>query len=245
VTPRLPGRIQVAADPAELAEAAAVWVASTAAQRAATRGQFSIALAGGSTPRALYELLARPPYREAIDWGRWSVYLGDERASPPDDPESNYRLARETLLDHVPIPPDRVHRMEAERRDLDAAAAEYSALLEATLPPGPRGAPRLDCILLGLGTNGHTASLFPGTPALDVQDTWATRGRADYPPYDRITVTFPLINAAAAVAFLVAGESKREALAGVVAGTVPAARVRPLGGQLLWFLDRAAAGPAT
>jgi 6-phosphogluconolactonase len=170
------------------------------------------------------------------------VYFGDERACPPDDPASNYRLARETLLDHVPIPPDRVHRMEGERPDLDVAAAGYSALLGASLPPGPRGVPRLDCILLGLGTNGHTASLFPGTPALEVEDAWATRGLADYEPFDRITVTFPLIDAGAAVAFLVAGESKRDALAGVVAGTVPASRVRPVDGRLLWFLDRAAAG---
>jgi 6-phosphogluconolactonase len=132
--------------------------------------------------------------------------------------------------------------MEAERPDLDAAATEYSALLAATLPPGPGGAPRLDCILLGLGTDGHTASLFPGTPALDVVDAWATRGRADYPPYDRITVTFPLINGGAAVAFLVSGESKRPALAGVAAGSVPAARVRPTHGELHWFLDHAAAG---
>jgi 6-phosphogluconolactonase len=242
VTPALPGRVEIAVDAADLAGTAATWVAATAATSAATRGEFAIALAGGGTPRALYEALARSPHRDAVDWGRWRVYFGDERACPPDDPESNYRLARETLLDHVPIPAERVHRMEAERPDLDAAAAEYSALLAACLPPGPRGAPRLDCILLGLGTDGHTASLFPSTPALEVEDAWATRGRATYPPYDRITVTFPLINAGAAVAFLVAGESKRAALAGVVSGTVPAARVRPGDGDLLWLLDRAAAG---
>jgi len=131
--------------------------------------------------------------------------------------------------------------MEAERPDLDAAAAAYSRLLEATLP-SPHGAPRLDVILLGIGADGHTASLFPGTPALDVTGAWATRGLATYPPVDRVTVTFPLINAAAAVAFLVEGESKRAALAGVVAGTVPAARVRPAHGELHWFLDAVAAG---
>jgi 6-phosphogluconolactonase len=242
VTPRLPGELEVVADAGALAERGAEWVAEQAAAAITSRGEFSIALAGGSTPKALYQLLARPPYRERLDWSRWSVYFGDERASPPDDPESNYRMARETLLDHVPIPPGRVHRMEAERPDLDAAAAEYSSLLEATLPLGPGGAPRLDCILLGIGADGHTASLFPGTPALEVVDAWATRGLATYEPYDRITVTFPLINGGAAVAFLVAGESKRAALAGVVAGSVPAARVRPTHGELRWFLDRAAAG---
>jgi 6-phosphogluconolactonase len=242
VTPPLPGTVEVVADAGALAERAAEWVSEQAAAATASRGEFSIALAGGSTPKALYRLLVGPPYRERLDWSRWSVYFGDERASPPDDPESNYRMARETLLDHVPIPPGRVHRMEAERPDLEAAAAEYSALLEATLPIGAGGAPRLDCILLGIGTDGHTASLFPGTPALEVADAWATRGLATYEPYDRITVTFPLINGGAAVAFLVAGESKRAALAGVVAGTVPAARVRPTHGELRWFLDRAAAG---
>jgi len=242
VSPPLPGRLHVCTDARELAAATASWVVSTAKAAVAARGGFGIALAGGGTPRALYQLLAGSPHRDALDWGRWSVYFGDERACPPDDPESNDRLARETLLDHVPIPPDRVHRMEAERADLDAAAAEYSALLAATLPPGPGGAPRLDCIVLGLGGDGHTASLFPGSAALDVVDAWATRGHADYAPFDRITVTFPLINAGAAVAFLVAGEAKRQALEGVVAGTVPAARVRPGDGELHWFLDRAAAG---
>jgi 6-phosphogluconolactonase len=131
--------------------------------------------------------------------------------------------------------------MEAERPDLDAAAAEYSQLLAATLPPGPGGAPRLDVILLGLGENGHTASLFPGEPAIDVVDVWATRGRADYEPYDRITLTLPTINAAAAVAFMVTGASKREAFADVAAGTAPAALVAPRDGELHWFLDDAAA----
>lgn len=240
MTPPLPGTVEVLDTPGQLAERAAAWVAERAQTTTADRGGFAIALAGGSTPRVLYQLLAAPPYRERLDWSRWSVYLGDERAAPPDDAESNYRLARDTLLDHVAIPPAQVHRMEAERPDLDAAAAAYSRLLEATLP-SPHGAPRLDVILLGLGADGHTASLFPGTPALDVVDAWATRGLATYPPFDRITVTFPLINAAASVAFLVTGQSKREALAGVVRGTVPAARVRPTDGELRWFLDAAAA----
>ena len=242
MTPPLPGTVEVCETPAALAERAAAWVAERATTATVNGAGFAIALAGGSTPRALYQHLAAPPYRDTLDWSRWSVYVGDERAAPPDDPESNYRLGRETLLDHVPIPADQVHRMEAERPDLDAAAAAYSALLEATLPPGPAGAPRLDCVLLGIGTDGHTASLFPGTPALDVTDAWATRGLATYEPVDRITVTFPLIDAAAAVAFLVTGESKRAALAGVVAGTVPAARVRPAHGELHWFLDTVAAG---
>jgi 6-phosphogluconolactonase len=239
MTPPLPGAVDVSPDAAALADRAAEWVAEIQAAAIASRGAFRIALAGGSTPSALYQRLASTP---RLDWSLWHVHFGDERACPPDHPESNFRLARETLLDQVPIPAAQVHRMEAERPDLDAAAAEYSVLLEATLPTGPAGAPRLDCILLGIGTDGHTASLFPGTPALDVVDAWATRGLATYEPFDRITVTFPLINGGATVAFLVSGESKRGALAGVVAGTVPSARVRPTHGELRWFLDRAAAG---
>ena len=132
--------------------------------------------------------------------------------------------------------------MSGERPDLDAAAIEYSALLAGSLPSGPGGAPRLDVILLGLGENGHTASLFPGTPALGVTDRWATRGLADYEPFDRITLTYPAINAAAAVAFMVTGAGKDEALLATARGDVPASRVRPTDGTLTWFLDAVAAG---
>jgi 6-phosphogluconolactonase len=128
--------------------------------------------------------------------------------------------------------------MEAERSDLDAAAADYSHLLENECGTPPC----LDLVLLGLGSDGHTASLFPGTPALDVTDSWATRGRAPQPPHDRLTLTLPVINTARNVAFLVTGNAKTDALRGVVAGTVPAALVRPAGGNMRWFLDSAAAG---
>jgi 6-phosphogluconolactonase len=146
-------------------------------------------------------------------------------------------LLADALLSKVEVPAQRVHRMKAERSDLDAAAADYSRLLEHECGAPPR----LDLVLLGLGTDGHTASLFPGTTALDVTDSWATRGRAPEPPLDRLTLTLPVINAAAHVAFLVTGKTKTDALRGVVAGTVPAAHVRPAGGDLRWFLDSAAA----
>jgi 6-phosphogluconolactonase len=231
----------VAENPQAVAAEVAEWVAAAAQRAVVDRGGFSIALAGGSTPRLLYETLAGPAWHQRVAWPEWRVYFGDERACPPDDAASNYHLAKTTLLSRVPIDPRHVHRIPAERRDLDAAASEYSDLLASSLPAGPRGAPRLDVILLGLGENGHTASLFPGTPALDVTDRWATRGLADYEPYDRITLTFPAINAAAAVAFMVTGASKRDALAATAAGLVPASRVRPLDGALVWFLDAAAA----
>jgi 6-phosphogluconolactonase len=230
-------------DPAGVAAAAADWIVEIGGAAIAKDGRFRIALAGGSTPRTLYQVLAVPPHRERMDWRRWEVYFGDERACPPDNPASNCGMAREALLDLVPVRPELIHRMEAERADLDAAAAEYSSILASTCPPAaPGSAPRLDCILLGLGENGHTASLFPGDPALQVRNRWAVRSRADYAPFDRITVTYPVLNAAVHVAFLVTGPAKGEALRGVAEGRVPAAGVRPPDGELRWFMDTVAAG---
>jgi 6-phosphogluconolactonase len=238
------GERVVRESPQAVADAVAAWIAGASSTAVAVHGRFSIALAGGSTPRLLYATLTGPAWHERVDWPAWHVYFGDERACPPDDPSSNYHLAKTTLLSRVPIDARQVHRMPAERADLDAAAAEYSDLLESSLRAGPGGSPRLDVILLGLGENGHTASLFPGTPALEVTDRWATRGLADYEPYDRMTLTFPAINAAAAIGFMVTGATKRDALAATVAGLVPASRVRPLDGKLVWFLDAAASEPA-
>jgi 6-phosphogluconolactonase len=228
----LPGEVRVVTDPIALAAAAAEWVAGQC------RGgdEFRVAASGGNTPHFLYEALASSTFRDNIEWQRWHVFFGDERAVPPDDAKSNYRLLVDTLLSRVSIPEQQVHRMEAERTDLDAAASDYSQLLEADCGAPPR----LDLVLLGLGADGHTASLFPGTAALEVADTWATPGRAPDPPIDRLSLTLPAINAAARVAFLVTGESKAEALRGVIDGTVPAARVRPANGELIWFLDAAA-----
>ena len=237
----LGGRVEVGEDEAAVAAVAAEWIAERCARGRTRPDAFRIALAGGSTPRRLYQLLATSPWRERIDWAAWHVYFGDERACPPDDPRSNYHMAREWLLGQVPIDPARIFRMRGEASDLAAAAAEYSQLLATTCPTGPRGAPRLDCLLLGLGENGHVASLFPGSAALEVDGAWATTGLADYEPYERITITLPTINAVAAIGFLVVGAAKGEALRSTAAGTSVAARVRPLDGELRWFLDRAAA----
>jgi 6-phosphogluconolactonase len=237
----LTGELRVSPNAAAVAQAAAVWLERQSRAAAEQHGTFSIALTGGSTPLPLYQLLAGDTWRRCFDWGSWRVFFSDERACPPDDVASNYRTARETLLEHVAIDPGHVHRMQAERADLDAAAAEYSALLASSLPHRPGAAPRLDCVMLGLGENGHTASLFPGTRALEVRDAWATRGRADYAPFDRITLTLPTLNAAANVLFMVTGESKREALRATAQGHVPASRVQPVDGSLLWLADAAAA----
>ena len=238
----LAGRMIVRETPQALAEAAAELLSLATESSAAARGAFTIALSGGTSPRLLYETLARPPWRESIPWETWRVYFSDERASPPDDAASNYHMARKTLLDRVPIDPEHVHRMPADSPDLDAAARTYDALLEHDLPRGPGNAPRFDCVLLGLGENGHTASLFPSTPALAVADRWVTRGQADYAPFDRLTLTFPTLNAAALVVFLVTGASKHTALRATAEGTTPASRVHPADGVLVWLLDSPAAG---
>ncbi len=237
----LPGVVNVLPTAHDVAETAASWLARESEEARTQHGYFAIALTGGSTPRELYQRLTGLPFAGGVAWADWMVFWGDERAVPPDDEQSNYHMADETLLRHVPIPPERIHRMHAERSDREAAAREYSSLLADTLPRGPGGAPRLHCTLLGMGENGHVASLFPGTPALEVRHRWVARGLADYAPFERLTVTFPTINASERVVLLVTGDKKGAALRGVLAGTVPAARVRPADGTLLWFLDEAAA----
>ncbi|HEV7680165.1 MAG TPA: 6-phosphogluconolactonase [Candidatus Dormibacteraeota bacterium] len=237
----LPGVVRIASTLQEWAGETASWLARCAEESRVEHGYFGVALTGGSTPAPLYERIAAPPYRHSVGWLDWMVYFGDERAVPPDDPQSNYRLAYDHLLSRVPVPEERVHRMEAERPDRERAADEYASILADTLARGPGGAPRLHCMLLGLGENGHIASLFPGTPSLDVIDRWVVPSVADYEPRDRLTVTFPVINASEWVAMLVTGAAKGPALRGVVDGRVPAARVRPVDGTLMWFLDEAAA----
>ena len=240
----LRGEVRVQPTPEAAAEDCAVWLARVCAAGLTNADRFTIALSGGSMAHLLFPRLAGDRWRSRFEWAGWRVYFSDERACPPDDENSNYYQARVAVLDRVPIAPAHVYRMRADEPDLDRAADEYSSLLSETLPPSATGAPRLECILLGLGENGHTASLFPGTSALEVTDRWATRGRADYPPYDRITLTFPTLNACAAVAFLVTGASKGAALRATAAGTTPASRVNPLDGSLTWFLDAAAASAA-
>ncbi|MFN2582486.1 MAG: 6-phosphogluconolactonase [Candidatus Dormibacteria bacterium] len=239
---RLHGEVSVYPSTDEVASAAATIVERAAQDACAARGRFTIALAGGNTPKALYHLLAQETHRSRIEWPLWYVYFGDERAVPPDDKESNYHMARETLLDHVAVDPEHIRRMPADQADLDLAADEYAITVHGDLAESPEHGPRFDCIILGLGENGHTASLFPGTHALEVADKWVVRGRADYAPYDRLTFTFPTINAAQLVMFLTDGESKNEALRNTAAGLTPAARVQPVNGTLHWLIDRAAAG---
>jgi len=229
---------EVFASPAELAEAAARTVADELAAALERSGSAALALSGGSTPRTLYRLLALPEHRASIAWDRVDVFFGDERCVPPIDVDSNYRMAHETLLGPLQLDSERVHRIRGEL-GAEQAAAEYEELLRARLGP----APRLDLVLLGMGGDGHTASLFPGAPALDERRRLAVAARAPVEPRERVTLTFPALNAARRVLFLVAGVDKAPAVARVAAGdaSAPAARVRPAEGSCTWMLDRAAA----
>ena len=234
------GRVEVLPDPLALARHVAGWM--TAAARAAD-GPFRVSLSGGSTPKTLFGLLASEEFRGRFPWPRVSWYWGDERFVPHDHPDSNYRMTREAMLDRAPIPPDTVHPIPTDGRPEDAARRYERTLQEgygaAVLDPGR---PLFDLTLLGLGPDGHTASLLPGEPVLDEREHWVaavSHGR----PEVRITLTYPAIDSSRRVAFLVAGREKTAILRAIWAGDTraPAARVRP-SGDLVWFVDRAAAG---
>jgi 6-phosphogluconolactonase len=227
--------------PEELAEAAAREFVARAEGAINALGRFAVVLAGGSTPKATYQALARD-YADKLDWGRVHVFFGDERTVPPDHEDSNYRMAHEALLSRVPV--GGVHRMRGELPPAEAAAAYEEELRKFF---GPEGVPAFDLILLGIGEDGHTASLFPETSALDVTDRWAVANPVLKLETTRLTLTVPVINAAMAVAFLVAGEGKAKALKEILEGDAdprgyPAKFIRPEGGDLTWMVDKAAAG---
>jgi 6-phosphogluconolactonase len=218
--------------PAALAEAAASWTAERIASAVSARWACYLALAGGETPRGCYQRLALPPYRDTVPWPSVFVYWSDERQVALDDPASNYAMAKAALLDHVPIPPDHVFPLVGDPNP---------ALRR--VPANASGRPRFDLIHLGLGEDGHTASLFPGDPALrEAQALVAVIHNAPKPPPERLTLTLPVINAARAVLFVVQGASKREALARVLRRdpAVPASHVQPVDGELQFIVDRAA-----
>jgi 6-phosphogluconolactonase len=226
--------------PEELAEASARDFAARTQETIDERGRFAVALAGGSTPKATYEVLARD-YANELDWSRVHVFFGDERTVPPDHEDSNYRMAYETLLSHVPV--GSVHRMRGELPP-DEAAAAYEEELRAFF--GQVDIPGLDLILCGLGEDGHTLSLFPETAALDVNDRWVVANPVLKLGTTRLTLTIPVLNVSRVVTFVVAKESKAEALKEVLEGDAdprayPAKLVRPESRDLTWMVDRAAA----
>lgn len=216
-----------------------------AAQEARPRNRFNVVLSGGSTPRAFHTLLAAPPYRDQVEWSQVHFYWGDDRCVAPDDPESNFRMARETLLDKVPIREAQIHRMHTEE-DPVVAANLYEEELRQDFALGEGQLPRFDLIYLGMGPDGHTASLFPHTAALAVTDKLVTANFVPKLSANRITLTYPVLNNAAAIAFLVAGSDKADALAAVLQGsrdpdTYPSQLIAPTDGDLFWLADRAAA----
>ena len=232
---------RVADEPA-LARAAAHEIFRHASEAVRARGAFTLALTGGTTPRVLYRLLADASWRARMPWDRTHVFFGDERCVPPDHPDSNFGMARDALLAHVA--PASVHRLEGEREPSDAAARAEADLRETF---GDAGLPRLDLVLLGLGADAHVASLFPGHPALDERQRWVVAPFVPHLGAHRITMTLPVLNAASAVLFLVAGRRKADALARMLSPPPgeeppPAARVRPAQGELVILADEEACG---
>src|SRR5262245_19052923 len=234
------------ADSEAVSQAAAREFARLAFEAVAERGRFVVALSGGSTPKRLYQILAEPPLRDSIRWNKVEMFWGDERSVPPDHSDSNYRMANEAMLQKVPLRPGSVHRMQAEREDRDAAAQDYANEI-ATLfgMPASGPPPAFDLILLGMGPDAHTASLFPHTQALGVTDRWVVPNYVPKFNTYRLTMTRPMINAARQVLFLVAGPDKANPLFEVFTGPPDSARlpsqlIRPRPGLLVWYADKSA-----
>ncbi len=237
--------IRTLSTPQELFDAAAEEVIRAANEAVAARSRFTIALAGGNTPRSLYHLLASNG-RTSLPWEHMFFFFGDERHVPPDNPDSNYRMANEAMLSKIPLTAGNVFRVPAENPDAAAAAALYDQTLRQFFAPAPGDFPSFDLILLGLGPDGHTASLFPGTAALQEKSRLVVANWVEKFKTYRITFTLPVLNAARCVAFLVSGTDKAPALKAVLEGDAsgeqyPAKLVRPSNGKLIWLVDRAAA----
>lgn len=233
--------------PVAVAEAAADRIVAVARNAIRRRGRFRFALSGGSTPRAVYALLASPPRVGAVDWSRVEFFWSDERAVPPGHPDSNFGLARTLLLDHLSgVDRNLIHRMPADEEDRDAAAGRYQVDVARAfgVAPGAARPPALDLIWLGMGHDGHTASLFPGSTALTERRRWVVATWAPMPAAWRMTLTLPIINAAREALFVVTGAEKAAALRSIRSGSLelPAANVRAR--STLWLVDSHAAGAA-
>jgi 6-phosphogluconolactonase len=230
--------IETLSTPELLANAVARHIVARSADAISATGRFTLALSGGATPEAAYRRLATDDLAHLVDWRLVHVLWGDERCVPPDDPRSNYRMAKEALLDHVPIPPQQIHRIRGED-DPGKAAADYERELRALL----KGS--LDLVLLGLGEDGHTASLFPGRAAVHETERWVTAVLAPDKELWRVTLTPGILNRARSVTFVVSGDNKAERLQQVLEGPftpdlLPAQAIRPHEGVLTWMVDQAA-----
>ncbi len=210
------------------------------------RGVFHVALAGGSTPRQLYRQLSHPDIARKVDWERVHIYFGDERSVPCDHPASNYRMAKESLLDRVPIPASHIHRMKTELDDMGEVARRYEEVLLENLPVSDGGVPLFDLILLGIGPDGHTASLFPGTDILNERERFVAAVYVEEKTTWRVSLTFPVIDSARHILFLVAGKDKQQVVKMVLSGTptsppLPVQMLHPAG-EVEILLDSEAAG---
>ncbi len=238
-------QVTVVPTQADLVQTACEIITAAAALSIGRRRYFRIALAGGSTPRAVYATLAADPY---IDWRFWQIFWGDERCVPPTSPDSNYHMAKTALLDRLATPPPFVVRMAGDGEP-DAAAADYERAVRELTPANPRSGagdlPRFDLVLLGMGADGHTASLFPHTPALDEQRRLVVSNPGPPPHTNRLTFTYPLINAARRMLVLVSGAEKAATLRAVLEGprdvqSLPSQGLAPVDGTLIWLVDQAA-----
>jgi 6-phosphogluconolactonase len=240
--------ILVAADREAASAAAAQRFVALAAEAMRTRRRFTVALAGGSTPQSLYARLADDPgLRHAVQWDAVHFFWGDERHVPPNDAQSNFKMAYDAMLSKLHVGAQQVHRIRGELADAAAAASDYEQTLRAFFDTPPGRVPRFDLVLLGLGADGHTASLFPGTAALQERERLVVGQRVEAVGADRITLTLPLLNNAAHVLFLVAGGDKAAALSAILRPlpgvlALPAQSIRPVDGTLTWIVDPAAAG---
>ncbi|MBI2358883.1 MAG: 6-phosphogluconolactonase [Deltaproteobacteria bacterium] len=239
------GEIVVCRDPEDLSRRAAAEFVRVALGSVTSTGRFAVALSGGKTPRALYSVLATAEFQEKIPWSKIHLFWGDERCMPPNDRDSNYGLAYEALISRVPIPKENVYRMKGEE-DPQIAAFDYEQALRKFFGLSDRGLPRFDLIFLGLGEDGHTASLFPGSEVLREKRRLVCAAFVKAFKNHRLTLTLPVLNNAANIFFLVAGEDKASALRDVLQGKnnphlLPAQRVKPKKGRLVWFVDEAAA----
>ena len=225
--------LEIYQDADALAHAAAQYFSRVAAESISSRGMLSVVLAGGTTPRATYELLSNTNRARDIDWSNVHLFWGDERCVPPDHSDSNYNMVRQALLEHVPVPSENVHRIMGELEPIEAAA-QYQVEIESVLGQEPS----FDLILLGMGADGHTASLFPTTSALEEDSLSVVAVYVDKLQSWRVTLTLPVINRARHLLFLVTGSVKASALTRIQAGEpLPAALVQPTTGKMTWMVD--------
>jgi 6-phosphogluconolactonase len=239
--------IRIVNTQADLFQTAAQDFVTLANDAIAVRGKFTVALSGGTTPKGMFALLASPAF-PSVPWERIFFFWSDERHVPPNDPDSNYRMANEAMLSKVPVPAENIFRIRAEEKDANIAAREYEQTIQNFFGLKPGEFPRFDLIHLGMGPDGHTASLFPGSAGLEEQSRLVIANWVEKFKTSRITFTYPVLNHAACVELLVGGIDKAPAVHEILENPqsgLPAQRVRPTDGNLIWLLDRAAASALT